>query len=135
MTQNVNVPLSDRAYRRLKRWSEARQQDIGDAIADFLLENLPENDTLVIPPAESDPQVEREKAAYVRLHSQLKEQYAGQYVAIHGGELVDHDPDYGVLFERIDDRYPDDFVWLTRVEEEPIGTIQFRSPRFVEGPA
>jgi hypothetical protein len=46
MTQNVNVPLSDRAYRRLKRWSEARQQDIGDAIADFLLENLPDNDTL-----------------------------------------------------------------------------------------
>ena len=135
MTQNVNVTLSDRVYRRLKQWSEARQQDIGDAIADFLLENLPDNDILAIPPAESDAQVEREKAAYIRLHSQLKEQYAGQYVAIHGGELVDQDSDYGALFERIDDRYPDDFVWLTRVEDEPIGTIQFRSPRFVEEPA
>jgi hypothetical protein len=46
--------------------------------------------------------------------------------------MVDHDEDYGALFERIDDRYPDSFVWLTRVEDEPIGSLAFRSPRFAE---
>lgn len=28
-----------------------------------------------------------------------------------------------MLFERIDENYPDVFVWLTQVEDEPIGTI------------
>ncbi len=131
MTQNITVSLTDRAYRRIKRWAESRQQNIGDAIAEYLTENLLE-DVFIVPPAGADPRVEREKAAYLRLYPQLKTQYAGQYVAIYNGQLVDHDVDYGALFERIDDRYPDTFVWLTRVEDEPIGTITFRSPRFVE---
>lgn len=135
MTQNINVTLSDQAYRRIKRWAKARQLDLGDAIADFLVENLPDSDVLVIPHATADPHIEREKAAYLRLHPQLKAQYAGEYVAIYNGQLVDHDADYGALFERIDDRYPDTFVWLTRVGDEPMGTIRFRSPRFVEDTA
>jgi hypothetical protein len=65
----------------------------------------------------------------------LNAQYAGGYVAIYNGQLVDHDTDYGALFERIDDRYPDTFVWLTRVGDESMGTIRFRSPRFVEDTA
>ena len=77
----------------------------------------------------------QEKAAYLRLYPELKTQYAGQYVAIHDGQLVDHDTDYGALFERIDDRFPDRFVWLTRVEDEPIGTVTIRSPRVVEDEA
>jgi len=90
-----------------------------------------ELESLVVPPAEEDTQVEREKNAYLRLYPQLKKQYTGQYVAIHNSQLVDHDVDYGALFERIDDRYPDTFVWLTQVEAEPMGTIVVRSPRFV----
>jgi disulfide oxidoreductase YuzD len=126
MTQNITVPLSDRAYRRIKHWAETRQQDVGDAIAEFLANNLPHNDTLVIPPAAADAKVEQEKAAYLRLYPQLKMRYKGQYVAIHNGRLVDHDTDYGTLFERIDDQYPDTFVWLTRVEDEPMRTIVVR---------
>ncbi len=135
MTQTITVPLSDRSYRRIKRWAEKRDQDVGDAIAEFLAQNLPDEGGLGIPPAEADPEVAQEKAAYLRLYPELKTQYAGQYVAIHDGQLVDHDTDYGALFERIDDRFPDRFVWLTRVEDEPIGTVTFRSPRVVEDEA
>jgi len=124
MTQNVNVPLSDRVYHRLKQWADKHQQNLGDAIASYLAENPPDhNRESVIPPYESDPQVEREKAAYLRLYPMLKEKYFGQYVAIYGGELIDHDMDYGRLFERVDDNYPDTFVWMTRVSAEPIETL------------
>ena len=86
-----------------------------------------------VPPSEPDPQVDREQAAYLQLFPQLKENYAGQYVAIQGGRLVDHDENFDVLFERIDDQYLDTFVWMSQVENEPRRTIEFRSPRFVEG--
>jgi Family of unknown function (DUF5678) len=133
MTQNVNVPLSDWAYQRLKRWADEQQQNLGEAIATYLVENPPDNDfDLVVPPYESDPLVEEEKAAYIRMFPMLKEKYHGQYVAIYNGKLIDYDTDYGRLFERIDDTYPETFVWLTRVMDEPIGTLHFRSPRLIE---
>jgi hypothetical protein len=132
MTLHVNVPLSESTYKRVKRWADLRRQDVGEAIAEYLDDTLPTADKALITPAEADPAVEREKAAYIRLHPHLKSRYLGQYVAIYGGELVDHDEDNGALFERIDERYPDTFVWMTRVEEEPIGTIHFRSPRFAK---
>jgi hypothetical protein len=131
MTQYISVPLSEKEYRRLKKWAESRQQDIGEAIADYLADALPVSEENAVPPSEPNPQIEREEAAYLQLHPQLKKKYGGQYVAIHEGQMVDHDADYGSLFERIDDRYPDKFVWLTRVEDEPIGTVVFRSPRLV----
>lgn len=133
MTQNITVSLSDRAYRRIKRWAETRDQEMGAAIAEFLATNLPDDNGLGIPPTAEDPNVSKEKTAYLQLYPKLKTTYAGQYVAIHNGRLVDHDADYGALFERIDDRFPDRFVWLTRVDDEPIGTLTFRSPRFIEG--
>jgi hypothetical protein len=126
MTQIIHVPLPEPTYRRLKKWAESRQQKVGPAIADYLTLTLPATEEVVVPSAGADPQVEQEKAAYLRLFPQLKRQYVGQYVAIYGGELVDHDEDYGTLFERIDERYPDTFVWLTRVADEPIKTLNFR---------
>jgi hypothetical protein len=134
MTQNIHVPLSGRAYWWIKRSAGTRQQDVGDAIAEFLAENL-SDDVNTIPPSTADAKVDQEKAAYLKLYPQLKDQYAGQYIAIHNAQLVDHDRDYGALFERIDDQYPDTFVWLTPVEEEPIGTIVLRSPRCLEDAA
>jgi hypothetical protein len=119
-------------YQRMKRWAETRQQDVGEAIADYLTDALPDEGVATVPPAETDPQVEREKIAYLKLYPALREKYAGQYVAIYGGQMVDHDEDYGTLFERVDDQYPESFVWLTRVEDEPISTLIFRSPRLTE---
>jgi hypothetical protein len=129
MTQYVNVPLSEKSYRRIKQWAELRQQDVGEAIADYLADvPLPAEEN-VVPPSKPAPQVEQEKSAYLQLYPQLKRSHSGQYVAIYQGQLVDHDEDYGALFARIDDQYPDEFVWLTRVGDEPIDTIRFRSPR------
>ncbi len=71
----------------------------------------------------------REMEAYIALHPALKANYMGQHVAILDGQLIDHDSDPAALYERIAARYPDRFVWLTAVEEEPLATVKFRSPR------
>jgi hypothetical protein len=129
MTQYVEVPLSSTTYERVQQWAKLRQQNVGEAIATIVDESLA--DSSFISPAEDDPDVEREMEAYIRLHPQLKEEYKDRYVAIYQGKLIDYDDDYGKLLERIDSRYPDVFVWVTPVEEEPISTIVWRSPRFL----
>ena len=131
MTEYVTVPLTEQIYKRVSQLAKARQQNIGEAIAEYLADTLPAAEVAGVVQSEFDPAVEREKEAYLQLYPELKGKYKGRYVAIHEGKLVDHDEDYGTLFERIDDRYPDEFVWLACVEDEPIGTLVFRSPRFV----
>ena len=127
MTVYVNVPLSQSVYEQVKQLAKQRQQPIEDVIASHLIDTLPSVDdgtTQNIP----DSNLAREKAAYIQLHPQLKQTHMGQYVAIYQGQLIDSDTDYGTLFEHIDDQFPDTFVWLTQVKEEPIDTLEFRSP-------
>ncbi|MCE7989474.1 MAG: hypothetical protein DYG89_50625 [Caldilinea sp. CFX5] len=70
-----------------------------------------------------------EMQAFIAMHPMLKKQYFGQYVAIYQNKVIDHDRDRQALYLRIDEKYPDDFVWISPVEEEPIPTLVFRSPR------
>lgn len=81
--------------------------------------------------SEPDPAVERERDAFIAMHPMLKERYSDQYVAIHDGALIDQDHDYAALYARIDRAYPDEFVWLAAVMDEPLPTIHHRSPRLI----
>lgn len=49
--------------------------------------------------------LDREIAAYEKQHPILKQTYLGQWVAIHQGQLVDHDPDEPSLYRRIRANY------------------------------
>ncbi len=77
-----------------------------------------------------DAAVEREEAAYIAMHPTLKEKYHGKHVAIYEGKLIDVDEDGQALYRRIDARYPDTFVWMAEVKDEPIDVVYTRSPRF-----
>ena len=74
--------------------------------------------------------MDREEAAYRRLHPSLLEKYPGQYVAIYGGELVDYDTDQVKLYLRVKSCYPGEFVWVAPVRPEPEEMYVNRSPRF-----
>lgn len=83
-------------------------------------------------------QLEREKIkaeaeAFRSMHPELAEKYLGQYVAIHDGQVVDHDQDFQSLHSRIRKRFGRQPVLLRRVEVEPESVWTFRSPRFERG--
>ena len=64
------------------------------------------------------------------MHPTLKEKYYGKHVAIYEGKLIDVDEDGQALYRRIDAHYPNTFVWMTEVKDEPIDVVYMRSPRF-----
>ena len=83
-------------------------------------------------------QIEREKIkaeveAFRSMHDKLVKEYLGQYVAIHNGQVVDHDEDFQPLHSRIRQRFGRQPVLLRRVEAEPERVLVFRSPRFERG--
>jgi len=72
--------------------------------------------------------MEREIAAYEAQHQALIDKHLGQYVAIHGGDVIDYDDDRSRLRARINANYPNVIVLVRKVESELPGPIHVRSP-------
>ncbi len=50
-------------------------------------------------------QLYREQAAWYALPAEERERYRGEYVALHQGKVIDHDPDQRALYIRIRECY------------------------------
>ncbi|NKQ34506.1 MAG: hypothetical protein HF973_02700 [Chloroflexi bacterium] len=74
----------------------------------------------------------REEAAYRAMHTELLAQYAGKYVAIYHGQLVDSDEDGAALYLRVRKQYPDEFVLITPVQSEVREIYHVYSPQLAE---
>jgi hypothetical protein len=141
MTTQVLLELSDREYEQAQRLAHTWQQDVAAVLKLAMGKGLPlleESGTLTtIKPADDaaiaqqKAALRREKVAYFQLHSELKKKYLGQYVAIYNEAMVDVDPDFGTLYERVRSRFPDQVILMTQVNNEPVETIMVRSPRLV----
>ncbi len=72
--------------------------------------------------------LDHEIAAFERLHTQLKQLYLGRWVAVHQGELVDHDKDIAALYQRVRAKYGRTSVLIRQVTEVPIEEATIRAP-------
>jgi hypothetical protein len=133
MAEYVTVSIPEALVHRARKLARVRRRPVDTVIAELLDEALPPAEVVVSTEAE-DATVTREMEAYVALHPSLKEDYLGQHVAILDGQLIDHDADPAALYQRIVARYGHRFVWMTAVEEEPLTTLVFRSPRIIPQP-
>ena len=134
MTTQVVLNLPDNLYLQVRRLARRQRAEVAETITQLLASTLAGNeaDAGAIDRAAADLAMEREMQAWLVLYPQLRKQFYGKHVAIHGGHVVDTDDDFSALYARIDAAFPDEFVWLSKVEDEPITTLTFRSPRLVQ---
>jgi len=77
--------------------------------------------------------IRTEMKAFEQLRGTLLAQFQGEYVAIHEGQVIDHDPHLRTLHLRVFARLGHTVVLLKRVTDEPERELVFRSPRFERG--
>jgi hypothetical protein len=127
MDTQVTLTIPEELYRQALDLARALNRNVADVLAEAIqLETVAAD-------APETPEMAAEREAFLELHPQLIEKHLGEYVAIHGGQLVDHDPQVGALYARINRRYPDRFTLLRRVQVSPEIEYRFRSPRLVNG--
>jgi hypothetical protein len=71
-----------------------------------------------------------ETEAFERQHEKLLSQFPGQYVAVHEGQVIDHDSNLRTLHLRVFDSLRHTPVLLIKVTPKPDRELVFRSPRF-----
>ena len=76
--------------------------------------------------------IEAETEAFEQQKNALTK-YDGEYVAIHNGQIVDHDSDLRTLHLRIFEQFGHKPVLLKQVISKPEHDLTFRNPRFEQG--
>lgn len=78
---------------------------------------------------EADKKIIQEETAYRAQYPQLKDQYAGQYIAMHNGQVIDNSPDEMALYRRIRQQYPLFGILIKQVTSTIDDVWHVRSPR------
>ena len=52
-------------------------------------------------------------------HDQLKQQYLGHFLGMYNGRVLDHDPDGGILYNRLRQKYGDMPILIVEVTPSP----------------
>ena len=81
-----------------------------------------------------EQKIREESGRFRAQHSELRSAYAGEYVAMRQGVVVDHGPNVNDIYQRIRNRFGDEPVLIAPVTDSSTPTYQMRSPR-VAGPA
>lgn len=118
------VLIQDHMFAELIPIAEQEDKEIEDLVSEALRQYLWEA---------KERKIDREMEAYRAMHAELKQRFLGEYVAIHNGELVDHDADRRALSRRVRQKYENVAVLITPVEEEPEREFLMPSPRFERG--
>jgi len=73
--------------------------------------------------------IAEESKVYRRQHAELKDRFLGQYIAMHKGQVVDHDVDFPALRQRVRQRFGRTAVMITLVDEAAEATLVRRGFR------
>ncbi|MCP4361069.1 MAG: hypothetical protein GY796_23930 [Chloroflexi bacterium] len=127
MAEQINISIPHTLYRRVRELARMQQRPVDDVLDTAV--TLAE--AAQIPAAGEETAMTQEEAAYRIMHNELMVRYAGEYVAIYQGQLIDHDQDELALLRRLDAQYPNEVVLMKQVRPLPEPELRFRSPRLV----
>lgn len=128
MDYTVTLTIPEEIYRTAEATAHNSNQSVDQVLSHKLSEAFQPLPTLYVSP--NRMAMLREVEAYEAMHSQLLANHLGDFVAIHGGQLVDFDRNEDALLERRRDNYPNQVVLIRRVETVPQADLIYRSPRF-----
>ncbi len=74
-------------------------------------------------------QIAAESKAWYALPRETRESYAGRYVAVHQGKIIDTDPNQRALLVRVQKQLGRVPVMITEGGDHPVPTYVIRSPR------
>ncbi len=100
---------------QLKNEANRRQTSVEALANDWLEEQLWEA---------KRKKIEEESERFRTQHADLLKQYAGQYVAMHDGVVIDHDPDLVALHNRVREKYGDEPILMSPVTASPVQSFK-----------
>lgn len=126
MDVQVTVRIPQHIYQQARRVAQRERRSVDEVLNEALVVAFP-----IVHVHPQRAQMEAELAAFERQKQELIARYAGRYVAVHAGKVIDDDSDKIELATRIDEQFPNDVVLIKQVKAEPDQELVMRSPRLL----
>lgn len=120
----VTIDLDETTYALISNEAKIKHSNLEDMVVQAILEKYNPWEM-----SGNDP-MEAEFEAYVQLHSELYQSYPNQWVAIYGGQLIDHDSSIDALETRLAISHPNATIYVDKVTSQIVREIVVRSPKF-----
>ena len=134
---SLELSLAPRVYHALEQ--EARQRNesleavVEAAVASFLDKSNVTEPTPQLTPSTNGAtrraKIHLEAKAWRALPERERQQYQGQFVAVHQGQVIDHDTDRLHLYQRLRQRLGDTPVLITPADPSHPREFRLLSPR------
>lgn len=122
MSMVTTIPLKTDLLESLQELADEQGLDVENVLDGMVRQYLHQN---------RREKIRQENEHFVRMHPELLKRYEGHHVAIHQGELVDHDRDLDKLIARIKVRLGRIPVLIALVTDEPSPTVNVRRPQLL----
>ncbi len=106
----TTIELPHRLITPLQQLATAQGSSVEEVIAEALDDYLRE---------QRHKQLLQEMERYRTRHGQLKDQYAGQFIGMYNGAILDHDADGGLLYSRLRQEHGELPILIVQVTPMP----------------
>jgi len=137
MPTTLELSLNSALYAALEREARQRNQSI-EELVEAAVTNLLTTSTSSEPPSQPSStktgaarraKIHVEAEAWRSMPEAERSQYHGQFVAIHQGQVIDHDPDRLKLYRRVRRQWADTPVLMTPADASHPREFRMLSPR------
>jgi hypothetical protein len=104
-----NVSIEPQLYNRIEKAASQQQSSIDQLLDEAVRQYLWEMDRR---------KISEESRIYRQKHATLKAMYLDKYIAMHEGEVVDHDVEFQPLFQRIREQFGNMPIMIVLVKED-----------------
>ena len=118
----TTITIQDDLLHSIQKIAEREQQTVESVVNDWLARQF----VLV-----REQKIKEEAMRFRKMHKKLRAKYLGKYIAMRDGEVLDSDEDVRILYLRIKERFGNEPILITPVQEQPLPTYHMRSPRVV----
>ena len=125
-TMDVTIRLPQALVERAQRAGLFAGRRMAELVADELARVQP-GETQIDDGA--DKKMRNEKRAFAVQQMDLQQRYPGEYVAMHDGQVIDHDADLSALHRRVQASVGNVPVLLKQVNQPVDRELLLRSPR------
>lgn len=124
--QTITLTLPVSVLRQVAQVAAQTNREIDQVLRSVVTHSFP---ALYVHPQRAAMQ--QEEAVFRRMQNELIDKYPDEFIAIFGGQVVDHDIDPERLVNRINNHYPTEIVLIRQVTDDLEKILHIRSPRFV----
>lgn len=131
----LQIELDEQTYQALSRWAKQNKRRLEDAALDAIdqVVSAQESDE-GIDTTDPEDKIRTEAAWWRALPQAERHRYGGEFVAIHEGNVVDHDPDRRQLYLRVRQKWGTTPILITSAEASAPREYRIHSPRISTEP-